>query len=86
MGRNLIKFIKMSSKIDEISFIIKIKEILDTEIEVKLSDKLESIEDYDSLTQMVIASWIASSYNISCKVDNIQKMNIVNDIFEFINS
>ena len=76
----------MSSKIDEISFIIKIKEILDTEIEVKLSDNLESIEDYDSLTQMVIASWIANSYNINCKVDNIQKMNIVNDIFEFINS
>jgi acyl carrier protein len=76
----------MNSKIDEKSFVIKLKGILETNQEVELNTNLYQIEDYDSLAQMAIAAWITDDFKIPCKTDKIALMQTVRDILDYINS
>jgi hypothetical protein len=76
----------MKKKIDESSFINKLKTILETNQELELNTYLDQIEDYDSLAQMAIAAWITDDFKISCKTDRITLMHTVSDILDYINS
>jgi acyl carrier protein len=76
----------MKSKIDELSFISKLKLILETNQELELNTSLILIEDYDSLAQMAIAAWITDDFKIPCKTDKISLMHTVGDILDYINS
>ncbi len=76
----------MNTRIDEFSFIEKIKFFLETNEKLELYTNLNEIEDYDSLTIMAIVAWINDEYKIDCKTDQISQMNTVDEIFQFINS
>jgi acyl carrier protein len=86
MGSYSNKFLNMNTRIDEFSFIEKIKFFLETNEKLELYTNLNEIEDYDSLTIMAIVAWINDEYKIDCKTDQISQMNTVDEIFQFINS
>jgi len=68
----------------EDKFIQLFTEILEREERLKLDDKLEEIEGWDSLAALAVVSMIDDEYGITMSGKDLEKMQTVKDIFEYI--
>ena len=55
------------------------------ELSVKIEDSAESIEEWDSLFIMTIASSLSSKFNVKVTLDDLDKLSSVRGIISIVN-
>ena len=63
-------------------FIKKIADIIDTDVELKLSTKLADVEDWDSLSMVSFFSFCDSKLGIRLAPEQIKSAQTVEDLFK----
>ena len=63
-------------------FIKKLADIIDTDVELKLSTKLADVEDWDSLSMVSFFSFCDSKLGIRLSPEQIKSAQTVEDLFK----
>ena len=63
-------------------FIKKLADIIDTDVELKLSTKLADVEDWDSLSMVSFFSFCDSKLGIRLAPEQIKSAQTVEDLFK----
>ena len=64
-------------------FIKKLADIIDTDVELKLSTKLADVEDWDSLSMVSFFSFCDSKLGIRLAPEQIKSAQTIEDLFKF---
>lgn len=70
---------------NEIIFIEKMKILLECDQEINLNCRFSDFDAYDSLTLMSISAWLSDEYKIEISVDELEKLEKLNDLYIKIN-
>ncbi|MBR0287500.1 MAG: hypothetical protein IJQ82_00825 [Selenomonadaceae bacterium] len=63
-------------------FIKKLADIIDTDVELKLSTKLADVEDWDSLSMVSFFSFCDSKLGIRLAPEQIKSAQTIEDLFK----
>lgn len=67
-------------------FLDELKENLEIESELNFDTKLQELEEWDSMTAMVLIGYVSENFDTVLTSDDIESFNTVNDIVEKIGS
>jgi acyl carrier protein len=65
-------------------FLAELKENLEIESEFNFDTKLQELEEWDSMTAMVLIGYVSENFDTILTSDDIESFNTVNDIIEKI--
>ncbi|ALR31083.1 hypothetical protein ATE47_11345 [Chryseobacterium sp. IHB B 17019] len=65
-------------------FLAELKENLEIESEFNFDTKLQELEEWDSMTAMVLIGYVSENFDTVLTSDDIESFNTVNDIIEKI--
>ena len=65
-------------------FVKKLEDIMDTDVELKLSTKLADVEDWDSLSMVSFFSFCDSKLGIRLAPEQIKSAQTVEDLFKLV--
>lgn len=68
---------------NEMNFLNEIRPLLSWD-DVTLETLLDSIEDYDSLSQMTIRAWAEDKYSIKIDIQSFDQFSTIRDIFNYM--
>jgi acyl carrier protein len=68
----------------EEKFLRLFAEILEREKLLNLDDKLENIEEWDSLSALALVSMLDDEYGVIMGSKDLERMKTVQDIFDFV--
>ncbi len=66
-------------------FLTEFSKLIDSDVELTLDTNLNTLSDYDSLTQMSICSWISDKFLITCNISDIQDFQTIQDFYNYTN-
>lgn len=52
--------------------------------EIEMSDLLEDLDDYDSLSQMTLISWLDQAYSVKVNMVVVSTFKKVSDIYNYL--
>jgi acyl carrier protein len=70
---------------NEMNFLNEIRPLLSWD-DVTLETLLDSIEDYDSLSQMTIRAWAEDKYSIKIDIQSFDQFSTIRDIFNHMDN
>ncbi|MDD3158334.1 acyl carrier protein [Anaeromusa sp.] len=65
-------------------FLELVQDVLDTEQELSLEDKIYELEDWDSLTVVALLARIYNTYGKSLTVQELQNVQTLGDLFALL--
>lgn len=67
-------------------FLKQVCELLSIQETVDINTSFESLEEYDSLSQMTIRAWLEETFSIKVSIQNVDEFKTFYDLYIFINS
>jgi acyl carrier protein len=61
-------------------FILKIKEELELESEIDFTTELKELEEWDSMTAMVLIGFVSDNFGLTLTADDIKRMTSVDSL------
>ena len=68
-----------------LKFVNEISSSGNDELSIKIEDNAETIEEWDSLFIMTIASSLSSKFNVKVTLDDLDKLSSVRGIISIVN-
>ena len=65
-------------------FLKRFVEAIERADEIKMEDEFRNYEEWDSLASLSLVSMLDDEYGININHNELEKMNTVNDIYDFI--
>lgn len=69
---------------DKITFIKKFKEVLQRDEELSFEDKLDDLDEWDSLSKMTTIAFMDKEFEKKVTFDEINKLETIGDIAKII--
>jgi acyl carrier protein len=63
-------------------FISELRDLFQTKAELMMNTKLKDIKSYDSLTKLILMSWLNDQFNIALSASDINDLETVSDIYD----
>ena len=65
-------------------FFVNLAEELELEIEINESTNLKELDEWDSMTAMVLIGFISSEFNVTLTSDDLKEINTINSLINKI--
>ena len=72
--------------IQEENFLKQVCELLSLQEIVDINTRFESLEEYDSLSQMTIRAWLEEAFSIKVSIQKVDDFKTFLDLYIFINT
>jgi acyl carrier protein len=67
-------------------FIVKLKEELELESEIEYSTNLHELDEWDSMTAMVLIGFVSDNFGLTMTGEDLKKINSISALIDFIGS
>ena len=67
-------------------FIVKLRDELELEAEIVLSTNLHELDEWDSMTAMVLIGFVSDNFGLTMTGEDLKKINSINALIDFIGS
>ncbi len=61
-------------------FLVELEDILEREEECKLTDELDSYEEWDSLSKMAVMAFFGKKFGVQIQLDDLRTIETVEDL------
>jgi acyl carrier protein len=65
-------------------FFVNLAEELELEIEINESTNLKELDEWDSMTAMVLIGFVSSEFNVTLTSDDLKEINTINSLINKI--
>jgi acyl carrier protein len=65
-------------------FFVNLVEELELEIEINESTNLKELDEWDSMTAMVLIGFVSSEFNVTLTSDDLKEINTINSLINKI--
>jgi acyl carrier protein len=65
-------------------FIAKLRDELELESEIEFSTNLHELDEWDSMTAMVLIGFVSDNFSLTMTGEDLKKINSINELIDFI--